>query len=63
MAVGWLLTLPAAAVVGAVVWYFGRAFGTSPTGATVGSLVTPDDLRCVSAALAHGGWPLADELT
>jgi PiT family inorganic phosphate transporter len=39
MVAGWLLTLPAAAIVGAVVWYVGHAFGTSSAGSTVGSLV------------------------
>src|SRR6185437_15759131 len=39
MAAGWLLTLPAAAVVGAAVWWIGDMFGTSGTGSTIGSLV------------------------
>ena len=39
MAAGWLLTLPAAAVVGGVVWFIGHIFGTSGTGSAVGSLV------------------------
>jgi PiT family inorganic phosphate transporter len=39
MVAGWLLTLPAAAVVGAVVWYIGHAFGTSGSGSVTGSLV------------------------
>jgi PiT family inorganic phosphate transporter len=39
MAAGWLLTLPAAAVVGAAVWYVGRIFGTTGGGSVVGSLV------------------------
>jgi inorganic phosphate transporter, PiT family len=39
MAAGWLLTLPAAAVVGAAVWYIGNIFGTSGAGSAVGSLV------------------------
>jgi PiT family inorganic phosphate transporter len=39
MAAGWLLTLPAAAVVGAAVWLIGNIFGTSSTGSAIGSLV------------------------
>jgi inorganic phosphate transporter, PiT family len=39
MAAGWLLTLPAAAVVGAAVWLIGNIFGTTGTGSAVGSLV------------------------
>ena len=39
MAAGWLLTLPAAAVVGALVWLVGHAFGTSGAGSAIGSLV------------------------
>ena len=38
MAAGWLLTLPAAAVVGGVVWFIGNIFGTSGTGSAIGSL-------------------------
>jgi inorganic phosphate transporter, PiT family len=39
MVSGWLLTLPAAAVVGAVVWVIGHVFGTGSSGSVVGSLV------------------------
>jgi inorganic phosphate transporter, PiT family len=39
MVAGWLLTLPAAALVGAAVWLVGRAFGTGSSGAVIGSLV------------------------
>jgi PiT family inorganic phosphate transporter len=39
MAAGWLLTLPAAAVVGGLVWLVGRVFGTSGTGSAIGALV------------------------
>ena len=39
MVAGWLLTLPAAAVVGGIVWFIGNLFGTSGTGSAVGSLV------------------------
>jgi PiT family inorganic phosphate transporter len=39
MAAGWLLTLPAAAVVGAAVWFVGHVFGTSGAGSAVGALV------------------------
>ena len=39
MAAGWLLTLPAAAVVGGIVWYIGHLFGTTGSGSVVGSLV------------------------
>lgn len=39
MVAGWLLTLPAAAIVGGVVWYIGHVFGTTGAGSAVGSLV------------------------
>ena len=39
MAAGWLLTLPAAAVVGFVIWHIGRIFGTSGSGSAIGALV------------------------
>jgi PiT family inorganic phosphate transporter len=39
MVAGWLLTLPAAAVVGAAVWVIGHVFGTSGAGSVVGALV------------------------
>ncbi len=39
MAAGWLLTLPAAALVGAAVWFIGNIFGTTSTGSAVGSFV------------------------
>lgn len=39
MAAGWLLTLPAAALVGAAVWFTGNIFGTTSTGSAVGSFV------------------------
>jgi PiT family inorganic phosphate transporter len=39
MVSGWLLTLPAAALVGAAVWVIGRAFGTGSGGSVIGSLV------------------------
>jgi PiT family inorganic phosphate transporter len=39
MVSGWLLTLPAAAAVGAVVWSVGHLFGTGGTGSVIGSLV------------------------
>jgi PiT family inorganic phosphate transporter len=39
MVSGWLLTLPAAALVGAAVWLIGRAFGTGSSGSVIGSLV------------------------
>jgi PiT family inorganic phosphate transporter len=39
MAAGWLLTLPAAAVVGGGVWFIGNLFGTNGTGSAIGSLV------------------------
>ena len=39
MVSGWLLTLPAAAVVGAAVWLVGHVFGTGSSGSVVGSLV------------------------
>ena len=39
MAAGWLLTLPAAAIVGAAVWFIGHIFGTSGAGSAVGALV------------------------
>lgn len=39
MAAGWLLTLPAAAVVGFVIWHVGNIFGTSGSGSAVGAVV------------------------
>ncbi len=39
MAAGWLLTLPAAAVVGFVIWHIGKIFGTSSSGSAIGALV------------------------
>jgi PiT family inorganic phosphate transporter len=39
MVTGWLLTLPAAAIVGAAVWYVGHVFGTTGAGSAIGSLV------------------------
>ncbi|HZC51551.1 MAG TPA: anion permease [Mycobacterium sp.] len=39
MVAGWLVTLPAAAIVGAVVWYIGHVFGTTGAGSAIGSLV------------------------
>jgi inorganic phosphate transporter, PiT family len=39
MASGWLLTLPAAAVVGAVMWFIGDIFGTTGTGSAIGAVV------------------------
>ncbi len=39
MVAGWFLTLPAAALVGAAVWFVGDAFGTHGVGLGIGGLV------------------------
>jgi PiT family inorganic phosphate transporter len=39
MAAGWLLTLPAAALVGFVIWHIGNLFGDSANGSAIGAVV------------------------